>query len=397
MRILIAGTVNYPALNGQAVFTEHLTEGLSKQGHEIVSIFPSEKGNAYREMRNGVQLEAIKSLNLNMLYDGAYFSLFSQRAIQRIFDSFEPEIVHIQDHFPLSRDVLQVARRCKLNLIGTNHFMPENLAAFVPVIPKFKPVYNRIMWMWMLDVYNRLEVTTAQSKASAALMKAQGLRIPVYPASCGIDLRRFHPIPNVDRDAIRARFGIDSKRTVFLFVGRVDHEKRLDILLRAMSQLNRDDIQLVIAGHGAEKPKLETMANELGLGECVHFAGYIPREDLPALLNSVDVFTMPSEAELLSIASLEAMACGRPVLLANAVALPELVTVGVNGYLFAPGEPSDAARCMALLADHPENWARMGLASVEKARYHGIENTIRQYEAIYSVLLQDNPVLVPAV
>jgi 1,2-diacylglycerol 3-alpha-glucosyltransferase len=396
MRILIAGTAHYPALNGQAVFTEHLAEGLARRGHEVLSVFPSERGNPYHEVRNGVQIEAIRSMNLNMIHADAYFSLFSERAIQRIFDSFQPEIVHIQDHFPLSRDVVQVAQRYRVPLIGTNHFMPENLAAFIPVISNIKPVYNRIMWSLMLDVYNRLEMATAQSKASAALLKAQGLRIPVYPVSCGIDLKRFHPDPNVDRDAVRARFGIDPKRTVLLFVGRVDHEKRLDVLLHAMRQLNRDDIQLVIAGHGTERQKLETLANELELGERVHFAGYIPREELPALLNSVDIFTMPSEAELLSIASLEAMACGRPVLLANAVALPELVTVGVNGYLFEPGQAADAARCIALLADQPENWARMSLVSVEKARYHGIENTIRQYESIYSVLLQDNPMLVPA-
>jgi 1,2-diacylglycerol 3-alpha-glucosyltransferase len=274
--------------------------------------------------------------------------------------------------------------------------MPENLAAFIPVISNVKPVYNWIMWSLMLNVYNHLEVATAQSKASAELMKVQGLHIPVYPASCGIDLKHFHTNPNVDRNAIRTRFGINPKRTVFLLVGRIHNQTRLDVLLHAMSQLHRDDIQLVIAGHGSAREKLETLAKELELGESVHFAGYIPREDLPALLNSVDIFTMPSEAELLSIASLEAMACGRPVLLANAVALPELVTVGVNGYLFEPGQAADAARCMALLADCPERWAGMGSASVKKARYHGMENTIRQYEGIYAALLQNSPVMVPA-
>jgi 1,2-diacylglycerol 3-alpha-glucosyltransferase len=396
MRILIAGTANYPALNGQAVFTEHLAEGLAHRGHDVLSVFPSEKGNAYQVVRNDVQIEAIKSISLNSLHSDAYFSLFSEGAIQRIFDSFQPEIVHIQDHFPLSRDVVSIARRRNVRLIGTNHFMPENLAAYVPIISNIKPVYNWIMWALMLDVYNRLGVATAQSKASAALMKTNGLRIPVYPVSCGIDLGYFHPNPGVDRTSVRARFNLDPHRTIFLFVGRVDREKRLDILLYALSQLNRDDIQLVIAGHGEEKKNLETLAKELELGERVRFTGFIPREELPALLNSVDIFTMPSDAELLSIASLEAMACGRPVLLANAVALPELVAVGVNGYLFEPGQAADAARCMALLADHPEHWGKMGAASMERARYHGLENAIRQYEGIYAALLQDNPVMVPA-
>jgi len=397
MRILIAGTINYPALHGQAVFTERLAEGLAQRGHNVLSIFPSETGKAYHTWRSGVEIQTFSSMDLSIVHGDTYLSLFSGRDIRRIFNSFEPEVVHIQDHYPLSFDVVQIARRHHVGLIGTNHFMPENVAAYFPVISKAKPVFKRLMWMWMLATYNQLHVATAQSKASAALMKAEGLRIPVYPVSCGLDLRRFHPLPNVDREAVRARYGIDPKRKIFLFVGRVDKEKCLDTLLYAMQKLSRDDVQLVIAGHGKEREKLQALAKELQLGQRVHFTGFIPRDDLPLLLNSIDVFTMPSQAELLSIASLEAMACGRPVLLADAVALPELVSVGGNGYLFEPGNPASAAHHISLLADQPEAWARMGVLSVEKARYHGMESTIRQYEDIYVTLLQENPMPVPAI
>jgi 1,2-diacylglycerol 3-alpha-glucosyltransferase len=387
MRILVAGTAHYPALNGQAVFTENLAKGLAKQGHNVLSVFPSEKGYAYRAQRENVQIEALRSVNLNLLHGDAYFSMFSGPAIQRIFNKFQPEIVHVQDHFPLSRDVVQVARMNGIRIIGTNHFMPENLAPYIPVLPRLKPVYDWIMWHWMLDVYNRLDVATAQSQASASLLRSQGLRIPIFPVSCGIDLKCYHPDPNVDRLAIRAKYGLDPQRTIFLFVGRVDREKRLDVLLNAMRLLDRNDIQLVIAGHGAARNTLEIFTKELGLGERVHFTGFIPHEDLPGLLNSVDVFTMPSEAELLSIASLEAMACGRPMLLANAVALPELVDDGVNGYLFKAGDVTDAAMRITLLADQPERWAEMGAASLRKARFHGFENTMRKYEMIYQGML----------
>jgi len=387
MRIMIAGTVYYPAMNGQAVFTENLSEGLAKRGHEVLSVFPSEKGYAYSTIHNNVCIEAIKSTNLTMIHSDAYFSMFSESAIHQIIRSFQPDIVHIQDHFPLSQDVVRAARHYGIHLIGTNHFMPENLAAYVPIISKLKPVYNRIMWNWMLSLYNRLDVATAQSKASAALLRSQGLRIPVQPVSCGIDLKRFFRDSSVDRAAVRTRYGLDPRKTIFLFVGRVDHEKRLDVLLRAIKLLNRNDIQLAIAGRGTAQESLQTLATELELGERIHFTGFVPAEDLPALLNSADIFSMPSEAELLSIASLEAMACGRPVLLANAVALPELAGDGINGYLFRPGDAADAARCMALLADHPERWKRMGAGSVEKAHYHSLENTLKQYETLYSNLL----------
>jgi glycosyltransferase involved in cell wall biosynthesis len=387
MRILVAGTAHYPALNGQAVFTENLAKGLAKRGHNVLSVFPSEKGYAYHAQWENVQIEALRSVNLNLLHGDAYFSLFSSPAIQKIFDKFQPEIVHVQDHFPLSHDVVQVARRNGIRIIGTNHFMPENLAPYIPVLSKIKPIYDWIMWHWMLGVYNRLDVATAQSQASASLLRSQGLRIPIFPVSCGIDLKRYYPNPNVDRPAIRAKYGLDPQRTIFLFVGRVDREKRLDVLLKAMHLINRDDIQLVITGHGAAMNTLETFAKELGLGEYVHFTGFIPKEELPGLLNSVDIFTMPSEAELLSIASLEAMACGRPMLLANAVALPELVEDGINGYLFKAGDVTEAAICMTLLADQPERWAEMGAASLRKARFHGFENTMRQYEMVYQAVL----------
>ena len=270
--------------------------------------------------------------------------------------------------------------------------MPENLAPYVPALFRFKPVFNHVLWQWMLDVYNRLDVATAQSKAAVALIRSQGLRIPVFPVSCGIDLTRFHPDPSVDRVLYRQRYGLDPQRKLFLFVGRVDGEKRLDVLLHAMSRLQRDDIQLAIAGYGAALDELQRLSEALNLGERVRFIGFVPADDLPPLLNSVDVFTMPSEAELLSLATLEAMACGRPVLLANAVALPELAVNHVNGYLFKPGDPIDLARRMELLADQSDRWPEMGKASLERARLHSLEYAVRQYEMLYETIFANAPI-----
>ena len=170
-------------------------------------------------------------------------------------------------------------------------------------------------------------------------------------------------------------------------MGRVDGEKRLDVLIRALALLQREDIQLAIAGRGTALYELKELAAGLGLGQKVVFTGFIPAEDLPSLLNSADIFAMPSQAELLSIATLEAMACARPVLAADAWALPELVSEGINGYLFKPGDEADAARKMALLADGPEKWAAMAAASLEKVQAHSLENTITSYEEFYMRVL----------
>lgn len=389
MRILIASTTYYPALNGQAIFTTNLAQELAKRGHEVLVTYPFDQAEATQH--NGVQLQAVKSFNLAAVHGDSFVTLLPGKAVRQLFDHFNPNIVHIQDHYPLSRTVVLEAQKRGIKRLGTNHFMPENLAPYIPVISKIKPVYSRILWHWMLEVYNRLDVATAQSRVAARLIRDQGLRIPVFPASCGIDLKRFHPDPNTDRLACRQRYGIDPDCTVFLFVGRVDREKRVDVLLRAMQKLHRNDVQLVIAGKGTTSNELQTLAKSLGLGDCIRFTGFIPHEDLHVLLNSVDIFTMPSEAELLSIASLEAMACGRPVLLADAVALPDLVDPGVNGYLFKAGDPADAAYYMNMLVNQRDRWETMGKASLEKASYHSLDNTVQRYEILYKALLADTP------
>ena len=391
MRVLITGTTYYPALNGQAIFTVNLAEGLARRGHEILMAVPSDQVKPYHKERNAVRIEGIESVNLKVFHDDAFFSPLPGRPIRKIFETFRPDIAHVQDHYPLSRTVVFESRRRGIKTVGTNHFMPENLSAYTGVLGHIKPLSNWIGWHWMMEVYNRMDVATAQSRNAAELIRNHGLRIPVFPISCGIDLKRFYPDPATDRKACRERYGLDPKRKLFLFVGRVDAEKKLDVLLHALSHLERPDVQLAIAGRGAALEKLQALANTLQLGDRVRFTGFIPNEDLHILLNSADIFVMPSEAELLSLATLEAMASGLPVLLADAVALPELVTPGVNGYLFKPGDPLDAARQMEILAGQPERWPEMGKASLEKAQFHGLDNTVRQYEELYEKLLSGAP------
>jgi glycosyltransferase involved in cell wall biosynthesis len=172
-----------------------------------------------------------------------------------------------------------------------------------------------------------------------------------------------------------------------VFVGRIDQDKRLDVLLQAVSLTKRNDFQLAIVGQGNELSYLQALAQKLHLGRQVVFTGYIPDEDLPILHNSADLFVMPSIAELQSIATLEAMASGKPVLAAEARALPELVTNGVNGYLFKPDDPLDAARRLSQLLDERDYWVAMGQASLFRAAQHSLSQTIHRYEEVYTALL----------
>lgn len=392
MRIMIASSTYFPSMNGQAVFTTNLAEGLAKRGHSVMIVLDSHHVQASEKVINGVIIEELRSISLSAFHGDAYFSPFPRKEVRRLFDNFQPEIVHIQDHYPSCLVVLNAARKRRIKLVGSNHFLPENVAPYIPVLPRIKPVFDWIFWQWMLFAYRKVDVITAQSAAAANIIRKQRIKKPILPISCGIDLQSFYPNPNEDRLHYCQRYDLDQSKKLFLFLGRIDGEKRVDLLVRTMKQLNRQDIQLAVAGHGAVENSLKHMVDGMGLNDRVKFTSFIPAEDVPGLMNSVDVFVMPSEAELLSISTLEAMACGRPVILANALALPELVRDGVNGYLFKPGDINDLARRINSMADHPERWDEMGMASREIAVEHNLEDVIRKFESLYVRLLSEVPV-----
>ncbi len=390
MRILIVSSTYAPLANGQAIFTTNLAEQLAKV-HSVAAIVPSDQGQTYHTKKNGVEVQFLWTIDLSILYPGALYTPFPEVMIDRMIRSFKPDVVHIQDHYPLCYYAVRIAHQHHVKVVGTNHFMPENIAPIVPWIARFKRSFDWILWRWMLNLYNRTDIATAPSKTAVEVLKRQKIKAPIYPITCGVDLERFYPDKSVNRSLWRRRYGLGDDKIVFLFVGRVDGEKRLDVLIHAIHMLKRDDIQLVIAGTGANLSRLSELAESLELGDKVRFTGYIPNDHLPSLLNSVDVFAMPSEAELLSIATLEAMATARPVLLANALALPELVKHGENGYLFTPGDAQDAAEKITLLADHPERWPEMGEASHRRAQMHSLDKMRTGYEEVYRKAIGDDP------
>lgn len=395
MRVLITGSTYYPARNGQAVFTTHLAEGLARRGHAVTVVVPALREQTHYES-NGVSVHALRSLSLDLWHSEVVFSPFPGRVLREIVVAVQPEIVHVQDHYPLSRLVARLGRRCGARLVGTNHCVPDNFKPYLPFGRSAGLVYDRLIWWWVLELYNRLDLVTAPSVTAADILRDSGLCNPVHPISCGVDVCRFRPMPDIDRAAWRQRYGLGAARMLCLYVGRLDGEKGLDVLLRAMQLLNRDDVVLGIAGKGAARPALEELARALGLGDRARFLGFVPDEDLPALLNSADVFVMPSTAELLSIATLEAMACGKPVLVARARALPELVSEGVNGCLFAPGDVADAARCLAQMAAEPERWLTMGAEGRRRAMAHGLDGVLQRYEEIYHLALSTRPSATPS-
>jgi len=152
-------------------------------------------------------------------------------------------------------------------------------------------------------------------------------------------------------------------RPIVLTVARLHAQKGLDVLLQAASHV--PDAQFVVAGDGPLRGRLRSQADELGLEDRLAFLGQ--REDIPRLLAASDVFVLPSLYEGTSLAVLEAMAAGRPVVSSRIGGTDELVVDGESGVLVPAGDADALAAAIRRLLADPALRARIGTAARQRA------------------------------
>ncbi|MFC7329020.1 glycosyltransferase [Marinactinospora rubrisoli] len=383
-RILI-GTDTYPPdVNGCGYFTHRLATGLAARGNDVHVVCVSADGPPRIEYRDGVTLHRLRSASV-LVHPSMRVAvpLGVTGHVARLIDRLAPHVVHAQSHFTISRAAIRCAKRSGTPVVLTNHFMPDNLFAHAYVPERLHRVVGSAAWRDMVAVAHEADYVTTPTARAAELLAGKGYTRPIEAVSCGIDLQRFHPRP-AERRTARAHFGLPDRPTM-LFVGRLDVEKRIDELIRALPRvLNRQDVQLALAGTGQREGELRRLADDLGVADRVHFLGFVPDSDLPLTYVAADLFAIGSVAELQSIATLEAMSTGLPVVAADALALPHLVRPERNGYLYPPGDISVLTERIVAVLESAERRAAMGTASREIAAQHDHERSLDRFEEIYA-------------
>jgi len=382
MRILVATDTYVPDVNGTAVFVYRLATDLVKAGHEVFVVAP---GRHFRHEKHtdeaGVTVFGVPSFSV---FNYPYFKFptvfLSKRKLRKFVEEVNPDIIHLQQHFIIGREIRAIARKKGIPVIATNHFLPDNVLPFFPVPKILHGPIKKWGWGQMLGVYGDVAVVTTPTATAADIIEEIGFTSRVVPVSNGIDLTRFNPKNN--GQYLYKKYNIPHKKTV-LYVGRLDKEKRVDLLIRALAVVRkRVDAQLVIVGVGSQLTNLKSLVLKLGLRNYVIFPGYLPNEDLQNVFKIGDVFVNAGIAELQCIAAMEAMASGLPVVAADYRALPELVHHGENGYLFHDNYRDLAKYLIKILVDDKLR-KRMSNKSLEIISGHSVEKTVETYAMLY--------------
>lgn len=192
--------------------------------------------------------------------------------------------------------------------------------------------------IFVLSEYSRNELLRTYGDSS---------KQKVSRLSGGVDVERFSHV--IDKKRIRTGLGIPSNKIVLLSVRRLVPRMGLDILVQAMKKIieKRTDVYIIIGGRGPEREHLEGIVKNLDLDSYIHFAGYIPDDDLPQYYQSADIFILPSiELEGFGLVTLEALASGVPVLGSSVGATAEILSGLDKDLLLQAMNPADLAKAV---------------------------------------------------
>jgi glycosyltransferase involved in cell wall biosynthesis len=371
-----------PTTSGVTRVVQKVAREMVRRGHEVSVVTASDRGTPYHDQDNGVALWRVRSTP-NPFWSEGRLPMLSYTHLKEIIAEIQPDVINTHDGALLSWQLYRLEReRSHIPEVLTCHYLPRFVTYYVHVGEAVEKAVENITWELTRRMINAFDHVVFPTQLQRQAFLEEGLERDSTVISNGVDTNLYRP-GDRNEDAVEARYGLPDGPRI-LVVGRLARDKKIEILIRAMSQLRSAlPAHLLLVGRGDDRDRLERLIESLGLQDCVHFLGFVPEADLPSLYRHADVFAIASDVEVQSIPTLQAVATGLPVVAANAAALPELVKDGGNGYLVPPSDPAAFAAALSRILDSPQEAAAFGRVSLEISRQHAEGRTYDAYEGIF--------------
>ena len=270
---------------------------------------------------------------------------------------FNPNVVHVSSPDIVGHRAVTWARRRKIAAVASVHTRFDTYLAYYH-LQWFEPLARDIMRRF----YHRCEVVLAPAQSTAAILRAQRMNRDITLWARGVDRDQFNP----DRHDMewRRSIGIADDEMAIAFLGRIVMEKGLDVFADAIHAFAERGLKhrVMVIGDGPARPWFEEQ-----LPDAI-FLGQQTGNDLAHALASADILLNPSVTEAFGNVTLEAMACGLPVLAAEASGATNLVRDRVTGTLVDGADADEFADALEAYARDPDLRRRHGEAGLAVAR-----------------------------
>ena len=280
-----------------------------------------------------------------------------QREISRLHRERPIDVIHAHAALPCGQAASLLARRLVIPFVVTVHGLDVFNSCFLDGIPA--------------EWRRRASIVVYQSAAGVICVsrKVQQILLSGMPGGVystvvynGANAELFSPHP--DRPISRATSAPEQE---ILVVGSLIATKGQELVLRAIHRLagSLPQLQCRIIGEGPDRQRLETLANDLGIPQRVHFLGRQSRTSVADAMRRCSIFVLPSSNEGLGCVYLEAMACGKPVVACRGQGIEEIIEHQKNGWLISPDNLDELGQAISTLLRSPEQGAQTGLAARE--------------------------------
>lgn len=312
----------------------------------------------------------------NILKVGQNLHAYSQ--LRKLIVENKYDMIH--SHTPiggfLSRLAARDQRKRGLKMIYTAHGFHFYKGAPLLNWVLFYPIEKLCSkWTDVLVTITHEDYALAQEKMNAKEI--------IYVPGVGIDTAAYKPNDTVLelRNAKRKELGLKEDNILLLSVGELNKNKNHEIIIRALAKLANKNVHYVIAGRGALKEPLETLANELGVGKQLHLLGF--RMDVRDWFKVADMFAHPSFREGLSVAVMEAMASALPIICTEIRGNTDLIDEGKGGYLFHPDDVESAYIALKNMLE-AKDLKSLGAYNMEKAKMLDVKSVMDTMRTIYA-------------
>jgi glycosyltransferase involved in cell wall biosynthesis len=388
MRVGMFADSFLPQRNGLVRFLCHLTEELLERGIDVCIFVPGERNEM--EKFGNAKVCRIRSSPFPF-YPGYRVALWDTFRIPFLLRKMKVDIFHIHDPLPIGISGLERAKRKKRPAIANFHV---HFVEYLPHLGRVKFLRKAIKlatqeftWNFLKVFYNYCDATIVPTLEIKEMLARREFRKLIHIPN-GIDIKKFSK--EFDKEEIRRVLGVPKEKKLILYVGRISLEKKIEVLLKAYSMIEREDTLLYVVGSGPQLEEYKSLARSFRIKN-VTFWGGVPDNLLLPLYYASDLFVCPSDTETFGVVFLEAMACGLPLIGADAAGAKEIVIEGKNGLRFKPNSARSLAMKLRRLLKDERVRKRMSKNSREIVKGYSIEKIARRYINLYSLLLEGAP------
>ena len=386
MRVAIICDSVTSAIAGSFVSTIRFAKILSKRGNHIILISSRLPNTKKIDFFEGIKIYNLPAILIPKTDKKISIAISSSRTIKKILEEEKIEVIHTMLPTPLSIAAMKAAKKLKLGIVAHAHSQPDNLTIFLPKWMQKKVNiwgYKYINWN-----YNKSDVVACPSPFSERLMKSYGLKRKTEVVSNGVDTKIFKKI-KVSISFLK-KFKVSKKSKKILFVGRLEPEKNIGLLINAVPLINKkfENFELYVVGAGTQRAYLEKLVGDLKVKDKVKFLGRVSDRELVEAYNICDIFVLPSFVELEGMVVLESMACGKPILISNSKLSASSDFVNGNGFKFDPLSVEDFATKSLKLLTNPSLLKKMSDRSYILGKSYDINNSVDKLEKIYRSVIK---------